>query len=154
MQKVTSLILSFSIIAANTYGMDHQSRNSNIGSIDKLVLTRTISDKGYSPTLQEIHAHDFDKLVFGQPNPYRIVFRCEKNNGSELCTTIFSTIRKIEYGEMKLNIKNEFNRHHTAIDECTRYTGIKDGSKDKQITTSFHNKAVLLQAIEELHLKK
>ncbi len=154
MQKIISLIVLLLAITANIHSMDHQARNSNIGPIDKLVLAHTISEKGLPRILEEVRAHDFDKIILGKPNPWCIVFRCEKNNGSKLSDTIFSTIKQLEYGEIQLTVNNEFNKHRTAMDECSRYAHIKDGSKDKQITTSFHNEAVLLQAIEELQLQK
>jgi hypothetical protein len=154
MKKIISLILLPLAITAHIHGMDHQARNNNIGPIDKLVLAHAISQKGLPQILEEVRAHDFDKTILGKPNPWSIVFRCEKNNGSELSATIFSTIKQLEYSEIQLSITNEFNKRRTAIDECSRYAEIKDGSKDKQITTSFHNEAVLLQAIEELGLQK
>ena|ERR1700733_11216350 len=148
MQKISflSIIVTGTILSLNINS--HCMENDKFGPIDKLMISRAVQEKGYHNLRQAIENHEFDKLIYGHHNPFCIIHRCVKNDESPLSTRVFH-MKNIAETET-VQIENALNKHHTAIDEHTRWAAIKDGSKDVLATARFHNKITLLKVLLDM----
>jgi hypothetical protein len=146
-KRILLIVIICSYANLNTYCSE--APNAHIGNIDKLMISQAITEKGKEELKKEINSHEFDKLIYGNKNPFCITHRCPKSSTSQLDVKIFQQKNNVEYGRLP-TVNNIFNQHHTALDQCTRYSHIKDGSKDILAIAYFHNKEALLKALEVL----
>jgi len=136
--------------------------NNHIGQIDKLMIARSITEKGLATFEREIHSHQFTITVveetfppqyFTKPNPFCIMHFCIEKDGSQLSDNVFYKIRQKTELDKHLKIHNPLNRHANSIDQCTIWGPII-GSKNVYARATFYDKPTLVAALNQLKNEK
>ena len=132
-------------------------KNSTIGTIDTLMIARSLFQQGYKNIHRDISTHQFtvSKWAETKPtpllvrNPYCITHTCSRHENSALSDQVFQRLNKMTAHKMTLTIKNEHNQYNNAIDECTRYMPIND-SDDVKVIAAFYDKKDLIKTLNAL----
>jgi hypothetical protein len=120
--------------------------NKNIGTIDTLMIARSLLQQGYTAIKNNINNHQFKigKLSESTPseyvfldNPYCITHHCQRYENSALSDQVFE------------KIKNPLNSHSNAIDKCTQYT--MQSSNEAIVTATFYDKKSLKETLKRIH---
>ena len=132
--------------------------NNNIGTIDTLMIARSMLQQGYQAIKHTINNHQFtiEKFTDSTPseyisinNPYYITHHCQRYENSALSDQVFEMINKIAIHNKDLPIKNSLNQSPHAVDECTQYK-IKN-SDEVIVTAAFYNKKALMKTLNRVH---
>ena len=130
-------------------------KNDRIGTIDTLMLARSLFQQGYKNIQRDISTHQFTVSKWAETkyvvsrNPYCITHTCSRHGNSALSDQVFYRLNQMTPQKMTLPIKNEHNQYPNAIDECTRYMSI-DGSDDVKVIAAFYDKKDLIKTLNEL----
>jgi hypothetical protein len=153
------LISAIVSMSTNTLCMEN---NSTIGTIDTLMLARSVFQQGHKNIKRDIDTHQFNVQRWTDTtpsrcvlaiNPYCITHYCLKYENSALSDQVFYRIAQINTQQMPLKIKNKHNQYNNALDECTRYVPIKN-SDEVEVTAAFYDKKDLIKTLNALRTYK
>lgn len=151
------IILTSTAVLISTTGicMENKSTIGTIGTIDTLMLARSVFQQGYTNIEDTINKHQFiatrqiNNRNIRATNPYYIKYYCSRNENSALADQVFDRIDKINTQQMTLTINNKFNQRPNALDECTRWRKTKN-SDEVKVTAAFYDKKYLLATLNKL----